>query len=747
MRVRIGLRTVLLLALLPVLLLPWVGLRFVGQMAELTQAERRESLEAATRGFAATLHERADLFGPSREDAPLANGAVPLPLEVLTQAQPDGKADEWAGTNRQAVPVVRFEDTPEGTLRVRMAVGRMPAEPGRRLLLVEADDERYVRSNPSPFDSPESLSELIEVTRAGERWSEPGFAGQGGDLLIVEAGPTVEAMGIVPAAIVETRTGWLSEVALPHGSRLLRLRVRDVDYQASRKVEAYADSGLVAIAGPDGVGDGLAQLRAAEAAARWQQALAGTDRAGMRVMVVDASGIELARRGELDPRIQAPSGVVSAMGRWLLGWAVRLGADLDDQNSAISPLGRALNGVPDARAVRVDFGAGEPWWVVTAAQPVWLDDRVAGALVLEQGASGDLRSGQAALESLALFAAFAIVATVVALLAIATVTVARIRRLRAAAEAAIDPRGRVIGSIPRFRMQDEIGSLAQGYERVLNRLREHQHYLANLRSRLVHELRTPIMVVRSSLENLAEAQDDDAPDWDDALPEGSASSAIATRAQRNADAAFVQRALGGAMRLEKMVASMSEAASLESMLADSQLEEVDLNALLSHLVQAYEQAWSTSRASASATPRPALRFALESHAHPAIAMVVPETIAQAIDKLAANAADFAEPGSTITLTLARVAIPRGGARQAEGYEIAMINRGRPLPDVMSESLFESMVSVRGGGAREQSHLGLGLYLVRLIAEFHGGRAFAANVEGGVRIGFTVADSLAPEAIG
>ena len=49
-------------------------------------------------------------------------------------------------------------------------------------------------------------------------------------------------------------------------------------------------------------------------------------------------------------------------------------------------------------------------------------------------------------------------------------------------------------------------------------------------------------------------------------------------------------------------------------------------------------------------------------------------------------------------------------------------------------MFDSMVSVRAGDS--DRHLGLGLYIARLIAVGHGGNISADNVDGGVR--FTVA---------
>ncbi|MGH8196168.1 MAG: ATP-binding protein, partial [Woeseiaceae bacterium] len=61
--------------------------------------------------------------------------------------------------------------------------------------------------------------------------------------------------------------------------------------------------------------------------------------------------------------------------------------------------------------------------------------------------------------------------------------------------------------------------------------------------------------------------------------------------------------------------------------------------------------------------------------------------------------------------------------------IAVTNPGPPLPERMRSQLFDSMVSVRPDESGK--HLGLGLYIARLIAVGHGGSIAALNVEGGV----------------
>jgi signal transduction histidine kinase len=95
-----------------------------------------------------------------------------------------------------------------------------------------------------------------------------------------------------------------------------------------------------------------------------------------------------------------------------------------------------------------------------------------------------------------------------------------------------------------------------------------------------------------------------------------------------------------------------------------------------------------------------------------------------LDKLVDNAVDFSNEDDVIRIGL---------ATQGPSLILSVTNPGEPLPEHMQTQLFDSMVSVRQGSGDQ--HLGLGLYIAKLIAEGHGGSIAAANTDDGVS--FTV----------
>jgi len=78
--------------------------------------------------------------------------------------------------------------------------------------------------------------------------------------------------------------------------------------------------------------------------------------------------------------------------------------------------------------------------------------------------------------------------------------------------------------------------------------------------------------------------------------------------------------------------------------------------------------------------------------------------------------DFSEEGKTIEIKLERI---------HHNICLSVKNIGLALPNTMQSQLFDSMVSLREG-KQASTHLGLGLFIVRLITEFHHGTAIAEN---------------------
>ena len=410
--------------------------------------------------------------------------------------------------------------------------------------------------------------------------------------------------------------------------------------------------------------------------------LAGLARTTQRIWVVNRDYRVLALAGSLKrPGAAAPPGLWQS----LLGRLIQRPTEDFDEAVAADVLATGR----DIAGARVRNTPGGRAVVVSAAHPIWNGDEVLGAVVVEETTNSILSVRSRALERLLVvtLAAFAVAAAV--LLAFAARLSQRIRRLRDEAESAIDASGRLTTRIDTGSdAGDEIGDLSRSFSTMLARLSQHHAYLESMASRLSHELRTPIAVVRASLENLnlqplpAEAR------------------------------VYIERAEEGLARLNTILTRMSEATRLEQGLAAQERERFDLAAVVAGCVEGYRGAYA-GHAFELRLPGGAIEVD-----------GAPDLAAQLLDKLAANAVDFSAPGAAVV-----VSMEREGANEGRMARVSVENQGPPLPDEMRGTLFESMVSVRKerGAA---PHLGLGLYIARLIAEFHGGSVRADNLPAG-----------------
>jgi two-component system, OmpR family, sensor histidine kinase ChvG len=419
------------------------------------------------------------------------------------------------------------------------------------------------------------------------------------------------------------------------------------------------------------------------------QIIEGLSRTTARIWVIDRDGTVLARAGTLRtvPPQAPPDSLWQRIGRATIGRLYALVLEQptedfsDDAATQGAPRGRdvegALAGILSTERRPTSDGKAT---VVSAAHPIWVSDQVRGAVIAEETGNAVLAERNRAFERLFNIVLAVLLIGSLALTGYATWLSSRIRRLRDDAERAIDEQGRVREPLASSDAGDEIGDLSRSFSSVLARLSDYASYQEKMASRLSHELRTPVAVVRSSLENLAAA-----PVPDDAR-------------------IYMTRAQEGLTRLTQILTRMTEAARLEQGLSEVDTERFDIVPVVAGCVAGYRLAYPQARLQFNA---PTERIDVRGS---------PDLIAQLLDKLAANAIEFAV-GAPIEIRV---------ERHGNAVHLVVANEGPSLPEGMHDRLFESMVSVRAGGDAGVPHLGLGLYIVRVIAQFHGGTVRAAN---------------------
>lgn len=686
-----SLRLQLLLVSLLMLVLPWAAYRYVQEMETALRQGQEQALLATGRAVALTLANNEQFF-PAAETKfvapPLYAGLLPHPITL------DGYTDDWANYPHD-YQNAEFGSGVDASSTLRYRLG-LRGETLYLLLEIEDQDKIYYRPVESRANGDRVVLRLVDDEgRFIHSLIASSAAGRFNGRQL--GGYRLDHLGAIDYRIngnwQETATGYRLEIALPR-----KIAARGIDFFFI-DVDQSGGSSLRWQGTTQWRGTGPA-TRLIHPSPQLSEALKRYTPLGHRLRVTDAQGWQLA---EQDFRADAAERYIEQQSENLWDAAlVRLVRWVLGEEGRQSPITNRSGQLAGTMMSGVLAGSDASGWyrpqrtdlpVILAVAPIQREDRILGTVIVEQ--SSDL---VAALTGLAFtrlfyFTLLALFVAALGLLGFSSILSWRVRRLRNAAENAVAPDGTIRRDFPRSRMPDEIGDLSRSYADLLSELRDYTSYLRRLASILSHELRTPLAVVKSSLENLQQ------------LREGESM------------AAYIERAHEGTERLGRLLSAMSEAGRVEQALESGEEERVDLLQLARSCVAGYRDAYPSHR----------FELVTDDELPSVIRRGQPDLLVQMLDKLVDNAVGFSPPESPIEVSL---------KQSNDSIALAVSNRGPTLPDHLRNRLFDPMVTVRDKRDNEP-HLGLGLYIVRLIAERHGATLSAANLPDNSGVKFTV----------
>ena len=665
-----NLKRQLLLVSLLALMLPWAGCEFIRETESALRAGQQEMLAGTARALASSMARYAEEF-PDRVSRTVAGEQFFLHA-LSKRPRIDGYIDDWL-LNTTALRTLRGNDGP-----VRMVIG---AHDRMVYLYVDVSDREivYATADTMILDDGPRYADRVTLVSSSPPYLEERivFAAEAPGAIVSYK---QDSYGFAPEPAItaywqDVPGGYRIEAQIPADmlGTNLGIAISNTADANERGVRMSSFSGQ----------QPLPMVRPAPELRRVAENLV---QPGMRIVLTDSAGWRIAAAGKL-----ADSTTDRSFGA---GWSARiydllveagedaLSAEPDAAGREQQPyVGAALDGREMAGWFR---GEDNGRAIVAVAAPITENGEVLGALIVQQDTDRILSLTNEGLVRLINVTLFSTLIVAGALVGYASWLSRRIRHLSVAAEAALENEA-LHAALPSALADDEIGDLSRSFSSVLQQLGDYNAYLRTLASKLSHELRTPLAIVTSSLENLEH----------ESLSESSAG--------------YTARAREGADRLRRILSAMSEASRVEESMANFDAESFDFRQVLVSTVDAYRDVYSERS------------FNFDCLSQSAPAKGSPELLIQMLDKLVDNAVGFSAAGDVIDIGLAVL---------EQDLILSVTNPGPPLPDRMRSQLFDSMVSIRTSeGSR---HLGLGLYVARLIAEGHGGNITADNVEGGVR---------------
>jgi dedicated sortase system histidine kinase len=317
---------------------------------------------------------------------------------------------------------------------------------------------------------------------------------------------------------------------------------------------------------------------------------------------------------------------------------------------------------------------------LAVSTPIYDSEKnVIGALILKQDNDTLLTLQDKTFESILLVTLLLFFLVGVSLLLFAGRLLRRIIRLRNDTDKAITNDGGISNQLYR-KDNDEIGDLARSFAALLSQIEQNNEYLKTLSSRLTHELRTPITIIKSSLENID----------------------LSRNTTRTQD--YLHRAHEGCQRLNSLLHRMGEASRIEHSIEAITKEKLDYITFVENYV------------SAMRSVHPDIEWQFHSQLSSLKMMFSPDLMAQYLDKIIANAISFRYENSPVHIAI---------VAEEKWLHLEITNEGPYIDTEKLNLIFNSLTSFRETRS-DQVHLGLGLYIARLIADFHQANLTARN---------------------
>jgi two-component system sensor histidine kinase ChvG len=323
--------------------------------------------------------------------------------------------------------------------------------------------------------------------------------------------------------------------------------------------------------------------------------------------------------------------------------------------------------------------------ILSVAVPVQRYKEVLGALMLSHDDSKVGASLRQVRLDILKVAGISLLATILLSLYLAGTITQPVRRLAAAA-ARVRSNDGAKPSIPDLTdRKDEIGDLSAALREMTEALWKRMNAIERFAADVAHELKNPLTSLRSAVETAARLES----------PE-----------QRNKLMAIV---LDDVNRLNRLISDISDASRLDAELMRVDLQPVDLQHLLSEIIDIYRGA-QLQKIDAK------IEFVVQGKG-PFRTQAHDGRMGQVFRNLIDNALSFSPPGGTLTITLSRDG----------GSVIAMVeDEGPGIPDNKLEAVFSRFYSERPQGEQFGKHSGLGLSIARQIVETYRGTIIAAN---------------------